>query len=104
MPSYLVESYVPQSPDGLEGASAHARRAAELAAGEGIAIRHVRTTLLPADETCFHAFDATSLEELEAALARVGLVADRIVRSDESQAVDAAITEAPPASTKGAPS
>jgi hypothetical protein len=92
MPSYLVESYVPQSPDGVEGVAAQARRAADLASGNGV-VRYVRTTLLPADETCFHAFDATSLEELEAALARVGLVADRIVQSDETPAADTATTE-----------
>jgi hypothetical protein len=95
MPSYLVESYVPQSPGGLDGASAQARRAADLASGNGV-VRYIRTTLLPADETCFHAFDASSLEDLEAALAAVGLVADRIVQSDETPPVAAKST------TKGA--
>ena len=89
MPSYLVESYLPRSASALEEASAQARRAAEFATGESV-VRYVRTTLLQADETCFHAFDATSLEDLEAALARAGLVADRIVQSDETQAADAA--------------
>ena len=88
MPSYLVESYLPRSASALEDASEHARLAAEHAPGGGV--RYVRTTVLQADETCFHAFDAASLEDLEAALARVGLVADRIVQSDETQAVEAA--------------
>lgn len=102
MPSYLVESYLPQSPDALEEASAEARRAADLAAGEGLAIRYVRTTLLGADETCFHVFEATSIEDLEAALARAGLVADRIVQANETQAAEATPVQATPPATKGA--
>ena len=101
MPSYLVESYLPRSAFALEDASEHARKAAELATGKGI-VRYVRTTILQADETCFHAFDASSLEDLEAALARAGLVADRIVQSDETPATAAAAPlKATPAPTKG---
>ncbi len=101
MPSYLVESYLPQSPSALEDASDQARRVAEFAASKGLRIRYVRTTLLGADETCFHAFDATSLEDLEAALAGAGLVVDRIVQSDETPAATPASGEGTPAHTKG---
>ena len=100
MPSYLVESYLPRSASALEDASEHARRAAELATGKGL-VRYVRTTILQADETCFHAFDASSLADLEAALARAGLVADRIVQSDETPAAAAAPVKATTAPTKG---
>jgi hypothetical protein len=93
VPSYLVETYLPLSPHALENASGQARRAADLAASEGLGVHYVRTTLLGADETCFHAFDATSLAELEGALARAGLVVDRIVQSDETPAAAAAPTK-----------
>jgi len=91
VPSYLVESYLPQSPDALGEASRHARRAAEDATTGGCdGICYIRTTLLKADEACFHMFAADSLEDLEAALARAGLVADRIVQADETQEADTA--------------
>jgi len=93
VPSYLVESYLPRAPRALEDASDQARRVAGFAATKGLGVRYLRTTLLAADETCFHAFDATSLEDLEAALAGVGLVVDRIVRSDETSAAAPASDE-----------
>jgi hypothetical protein len=86
MPNFLVESYLPRSATALEEASAQAGRAAELARGGGASFQHVRTTLVGADETCFHMFVADSIEAVEAALARVGLRADRIVQAVESKA------------------
>jgi hypothetical protein len=97
VPSYLVETYLPLSPHALEDASEQARRVADLATGTGLAVRYIRTTLLGADETCFHAFDATSLGDLETALAAAGLVVDRIVQSDETSAEPAS----KPTSTEG---
>lgn len=87
MPTFLVESYLPRSADALAESSAHARRAAAVAAG-GLSIQYVRTTIVGADETCFHVFDASSLDELEAALAGVDLVADRI--SEVAETTDGA--------------
>jgi hypothetical protein len=85
MPKFLVESYLPRSADALEEASAQASRAAALARGDGASFQHVRTTLVRADETCFHMFLADSIEDVEAALARVGLTADRIVQAVETK-------------------
>jgi hypothetical protein len=84
MPNFLVESYLPSSAGTFEEESERARKAAELAVSEGGSIRYVRTTLLRADETCFHMFVAESLEAVEAALARVGLASDRIVQAFET--------------------
>jgi len=102
MPSYLVESYLPQAEDSLAEASDHAKQAARFAGSEGLGVRYIRTTLLKTDETCFHVFDADSLEDLEAALNGAGLEADRIVRADETSAADATVSEAAPATNKGA--
>jgi hypothetical protein len=85
MPVFLVESYLPDSANAHEEAPASARRAAELAAKDGVAFRHLRTTLLPADETCFHFFEAASLAVVETAAARAGLTCDRIVEAREQR-------------------
>jgi Protein of unknown function (DUF4242) len=81
MPVFLVEAYLPGSADVLEQAPACARRTAELAARDGLAVRYLRTTLLPADETCLHLFEAPSAALLEAVAARAGLACDRIVEA-----------------------
>lgn len=81
MPMFLVESYLPRSSGALDDAPESARRAAELAAKEGIAVRYLQTTLLPSDETCFHLFEAASVAVVEAAAARAGLACDRIVEA-----------------------
>lgn len=81
MPTFLVESYLPRSANALDEAPESARRAAELANEEGVAVRYLRTTVLPADETCFHLFEAASLAVVEAVAARAGLACDRIVEA-----------------------
>lgn len=81
MPTFLVESYLPRSSSALEEAPESARRAAELANKEGIAVRYLRTTLLPSDETCFHLFEAASLAVVEAVATAAGLACDRIVEA-----------------------
>jgi hypothetical protein len=81
MPVFLVESYLPDSTSALEVASAAARHTADLATSQGIALRYLRTTLLPADETCLHLFEAASVAVVEAAAVKAGLVCDRIVEA-----------------------
>ena len=81
MPVFLVETYLPGSADALEQAPKSAREAAELAAREGVAVRYLQTTLVPADETCLHLFEAPSVAVMEAVTARAGLACDRIVEA-----------------------
>ena len=81
MPTFLVVSYLPWSANALDDAPASARLAAELATKQGIAVRYLRTTIVPSDETCFHLFEADSVAVLEAAAARAGLACDRIVEA-----------------------
>jgi hypothetical protein len=92
MPRFLVESYLPPAPDALEQASDEARRAAELATSGGSNVHYLRTTLLRADETCFHVFDADSQEAMEAALERAGIVVERVVQAVERRGRGAAPT------------
>jgi len=57
MTRFLAETYVPRSRAGDSSRAARcARAAAEQLSREGTSVRHVRTTLLPEDETCFHVF------------------------------------------------
>jgi hypothetical protein len=81
MPVFLVESYLPGSANALEDAPKLARRATALAVQEGVAVRYLRTTLVPADQTCLHLFEAPSAAVIEAVAARVGLACDRIVEA-----------------------
>jgi hypothetical protein len=80
VPSYLVESYLPRAlAVDASAAGLRAREAADELARGGAAIRYVRTTLLPGDETCFHFFVADSEEAVAEACRRAGLGSPRIV-------------------------
>jgi hypothetical protein len=82
--SYLVETYVPRiQADGAREAGRRARSAARELAREGAVLRYVRTTFLPADETCFHVFVADSEEAVAEACRRAGLGSPRIVPAVE---------------------
>jgi hypothetical protein len=81
VPVFLLESYLPRAANALETAQESARGATELAARDGVAVRYLRTTLVPADETCMHLFEAASIEAVEQAAARAGLAWDRIVEA-----------------------
>lgn len=81
MPVFLVESYLPGSGNALDDAPASARRTADQAARDGVAIRYVGTTLVPVDETCLHLFEAASASVIESAAAQAGLAYDRIVEA-----------------------
>ena len=82
MHSYLVEAYAPKSCD-APGAADRAREGAEDLSREGVAIRYVRTTYLPEDETCFHFFEAESAEVVEDVCSRAELGRVRIVAAVE---------------------
>lgn len=80
MPSYLVESYVADTPAAVEDARARARQAAEL----GDRVRYVRTTFLPGDEIVLHLFEAPSASAVDEAGRRAALRYERIVEAEES--------------------
>lgn len=85
MPSYLVEAYLPRSRAHEARASGgRARAAAEELSREGMPIRYVRTTFLPDDETCFHLFEAPSVEVVEEASSRAELGHTRVVPAIET--------------------
>ncbi len=78
--SYLVESFVPRARvEEVDEAARRARIAARELSRAGEAITYVRTTFLPEDETCFHVFEASSEDVVEAAARRAELGRVRIV-------------------------
>jgi hypothetical protein len=79
MPSYLVESYLTDSP----AAVADARERAQLTAELGADVRYVRTTFLPGDETVLHVFEAASAEAVARAARLAALEYERIVAAVE---------------------
>jgi len=83
--SYLVEVYVPQSGAAEAHAAGRRARAAARRLCDGDAwIRYVRTTFVPGDETCFHLFEASSLELVEKACRLAHLGRARIVPAIEA--------------------
>ena len=82
MPSYLVEGYLPRSRAAeLVEAVARVREAAECLSAEGVAVRHVRTSFLPADELFLHLLEAPSAEAAGEATRRAGIAPERIVEA-----------------------
>jgi hypothetical protein len=86
---YVVETYQSRvRPEVFEVAAMHARRAAEEVSGEGLDVRHVRSVFVAVDETCFHFFEATSIEAVRHACERGGITTDRIALSLVSESAD----------------
>src|SRR5262245_43696146 len=82
---YVMELYLPRSRALEAGATGHRARAAAAAlAHEGLPIRYIRTTYLPDDETCFHVFEAGSIDIVGEAGRRAALGRVRVVPAVES--------------------
>ena len=80
MPTYLVEVYLARSRcSDVDGAATRARQAAEELTREGTAVRYVRSTFVPDDETCFHVFEAGSEEIVREVCRQAGFGSPRIV-------------------------
>ena len=82
MAFFVAERYVPSSPPTDVGGVVRLDRRA--AAGSATPIRHVRTWLLAADETCFSLFEAPSAELVRVAGSAVGLRYSRITEAVEA--------------------
>jgi hypothetical protein len=79
MPSYLIEGYLPRSRAAeLTESVARLRRVAEALTAEGVRVRHVRSSFLPADELFLHVLEAESAEAAGDATTRAGVSPERI--------------------------
>ena len=86
LPTYLVEVYLARSRcSDLDGAATRARQAAEELTREGTAVRYVRSTFVPDDETCFHVFEAGDRDAVVELTRRAGLADGRIVPAFEGR-------------------
>ncbi len=77
--TYLVEHYRPGlDAEELRRSAARIRDAAGEMEGEGKPLRHVRSTIVPDDESLFCVFEAASEELVREAYARTGIPFERI--------------------------
>jgi hypothetical protein len=81
--TFLLEVYLPRTaPGGLATAAARARSVTEeMRLAEGVPVRFLRSIFLLNDETCFHVFEAETSGDVEAAGARAGIRADRVIEA-----------------------
>jgi hypothetical protein len=85
--AYLVEAYVSPATDGdLSALAEKLSEAARAAARAGVAIRYLRSTLVPADQTCFHYIEAPSSSLVEDFLTRAQVQFDRILEVRDAAA------------------
>lgn len=84
MARYLVEAYVPRA-RAREVAPRNALplEAARELTGEGPAVRVVRTTSIPDDDTRFYVVEADSIEVVRELCVRAGLESARVVEAFE---------------------
>jgi hypothetical protein len=83
---YLVESYLPADDAGIEEIDLRARAAAEQLTAEGVAVRHLRSILVPEDEMCVLHYEAPSRAFAIVAAQRAGVTSDRVVEMLEGHA------------------
>jgi hypothetical protein len=76
MRSYLVELYQPAGSDA--GAEQACAAATELTR-EGTEVRYLHSIVIPADDTCFHLFEAASAEAVDQVSRRAAFEYERIV-------------------------
>ncbi len=79
MPAYVVEVYLSRGrAASLDELSVRLRETSEELARAGTPVVYVCSVFLPEDETCFHFFEAASLEAMEESCSRLGLASPRI--------------------------
>lgn len=78
--TFIAEAYTPAA-TAVGELELRARLAAEELSREGTPIRYLHSLFVPADETCFHLFEARSAAAVAEASTRAALEAHRIVRA-----------------------
>lgn len=82
MPEFLVELFVPRAARAeVQCDAKRARIAADELSREGASVRYLRPLFLPEEETCFHLYEAASLDLVHEAARRAELPLDRIIEA-----------------------
>jgi hypothetical protein len=77
---YLVESYVPRLGEAdCHDAASRARSVADELSRNGMSVRYLHSLFVAEDETCFHVFEALSVDAVAEASRRAELAHARIV-------------------------
>ena len=79
MPSYVVETFVPAGSRERFAVAVDELRAASEVAAHGLAVRLVRSFLVPADEMGFHVVEAGNTRDVERVVTDAGIDPERIV-------------------------
>jgi hypothetical protein len=80
---FIAEAYEPDPAATRAEVAEALRRAAEDISQDGTPVRYIRSIVVPADETCFHLFEAPSVVAVQEASARAEVVCTRIVEAVE---------------------
>jgi hypothetical protein len=82
MTEFQLELYTPRSDrNGARDSAERVGRATERLRSEGVAVRCLRATFVPEDETCFLVFEAESADNVRQAARIARLSADHIVEA-----------------------
>lgn len=82
MATFLVELYRARDDAAAVRRGAHAARlAAEQLTREGTPVRFLRWLFVPEDETCFHMYEAASVEAVREAARRAALPFERVTEA-----------------------
>ena len=86
MPLYLAELYRASAGSGdLAEAAARARAAPSAMTRAGTRVRYVRSVLIPADETWFLLYDASTAADVLEAAGKAGIRLERVVEAIETE-------------------
>lgn len=77
MANFLVEAYASGTADLAEIEARAELAASDLSTGRS-PVHHLRSIFVPADETCFHIFEAPSREAVVSAIEGAGLAYERV--------------------------
>jgi Protein of unknown function (DUF4242) len=79
VPEFVIEQYVSRDSAAAVGRdAARARRVARRLSAEGAQVRYVRSFFLPEDETCFHLYQADTIDTVRDAARHARLPFERI--------------------------
>jgi hypothetical protein len=82
MATYMVERYLPGvSAEEVLAAAGRAKETTARMSREGVAVRYLRSTYLPFEESCFCLFEGPSVELVKSANEQAQIPFDRIVEA-----------------------